>query len=177
MAVSLQPKFANDVQLTFIDNQGVELDVLGDMDNLALDNLLGTLNQVVWAQSRGKPTGKGYGTWAAVTGSFGFEVRQLSDATTRIIPNWVQHTGACASLESTAGTGTQSVWSWHLKVKIKGLVEHGDDKDHIFYLRNLHPTSFSYADGTPSSFSLGFEAQSIDGDLTCLAVGDDPWGA
>lgn len=177
MAVSLKPKFGNDVELTFVDNQGVELVVVGDMDNLALDNLLGTLNQVVWAQSRGKPTGKGHSTWAPVTGSFGFEVRQLTSASTRIIVDWIQHKGACASLESTAGPGTEDVWSWHIKVKIKGLVEHGDDADHEFTLRNLHATSFSYADGTPSSFTLGFEAESVDGDLTCLAVGDSPWGA
>lgn len=123
----------NNVQLTFIDNQGIELDVVGDMDNFRLE-----------------PATTVMGRWRPASGSFSFVVRQLTADSPRMIVNWVQHAGACARLESTGG----AVWSWHMRIRVRDGNEYS--------AQNLHATGFSYGDGPPASFTFRFEAQSVN---------------
>lgn len=81
-----------------------------------------------------------------VKGTLRFKVHQMSDAAAQIIPNWSQHKSACA---------------WLLKVRTAG---QGPLPELVFYLRNLNTTRFSYADGPPIEFTLGFETDWVNPD-------------
>lgn len=172
MAVSAQPKSFADVDLTFLDGAGspTTLNLYGTLDNLSLSNLKNPLNTVTDHQSRGNLTGSTYGARELITGSFGFQVMELSDASPGAIPDWVLRTGGYSSLVSTKGTGTRIVWKFDMKIKINGAAEYGDSDDHIFYLRNVKPLGLQFSVGDPVTFTLNFDAEDSDGDITCLEL-------
>lgn len=173
MAVSTKPKNFTNVEITFLDGAGspTSLVMVGVMDNLAVAGLKKHPNAVTWHQSRGKPTGKSYSNFEPITLSFGFEVRELSDAAPGAIPDWVLKQNAYASLVSKSGTGTEDVWSWDVQIKIYGATEHGDSDDHEFTVRNVHATGFDYADADPCTFTFAGEGESSDGDIITAILG------
>lgn len=85
------------------------------------------------------------------TVSWTCHMSDLSDATTKLVWDAVNKTGAFAAGVSTLGTGSD-VWTLKAVLTIEG-TNFGDSADHVLTMNDVH-LAVDFSEGDPNSFSF-----------------------
>ena len=170
MALSNYVKDFTRGSIRLSDGTGTPLFILLDLDqgDLTFGPLQDELNEVVPYQRRGKLSGIGRGERIFPSGSFTVQVAQFTDASAKVISDFILRNGAFSAAVSTRGSG--QVFTIDLRFVMEG-TDHGDSADHTVTLEDCYCQIASFDEGAPNTISVNFVCYgAITGDLSCAEI-------